>query len=71
MNQQQADEELHRLGETLESRFQEHARRMEEFKDRRDHENALRHEKEHLRFEDQQANLLRRKRMIVSTQLSG
>ncbi len=48
-----AQEELERLGESINERFKEHQQRMQAFKERRERENALRHEKEHLRFEDQ------------------
>lgn len=48
-----ANYELSRLGETIEAKFKEHNQRMVEFKQKRDRDNMLRHEKEHLRFEDQ------------------
>ena len=57
-----ANEELQRLGEEIEEKFKEHAQRMEEFKKKRDLENQKRHEKEHLRAEDQQRNIIRHKR---------
>jgi hypothetical protein len=39
---------------------------MEEFKQKRQKDNQLKHEKEQLRFVDQQKNLIRKKRQIVS-----
>ena len=47
-----AAEELRRLGETIEAKFKDHNARMEEFRQKRDRENMIRHEKEHLKFED-------------------
>jgi len=35
---------------------------MEEFRQKRDRENMIRHEKEHLKFEDQQRNIIRQKK---------
>ena len=47
-----ANEELERLQEDIQERFQEHQKRMKEFKKQRERDNFLKHEKEHLRFED-------------------
>ena len=60
--QQNALEELERLGESIQERFKEHHQRMEEFKQKREREFLLKHEREQLRFEDQQVNLMRQKR---------
>ncbi|TNV72720.1 hypothetical protein FGO68_gene6356 [Halteria grandinella] len=60
--QQQALDELERLGENIQERFKEHAQRMEEFKQKRERDFLLKHEREQLRFEDQQSNLQRQKR---------
>lgn len=57
-----AAEELRKLGETIEAKFKDHHARMEEFKQKRDRENMIRHEKEHLKFEDQQRNIVRQKK---------
>ena len=51
-NNNDAADELLRLGETIEAKFKEHNHRMQEFRQKRDRENLIRHEKEHLRFED-------------------
>jgi hypothetical protein len=51
--QQCAMEELERLGESIQERFKEHHHRMEEYKQKREREFLLKHEREQLRFEDQ------------------
>jgi len=45
---------MQRLSEDIEERFREHQKRMTQFKEKRHHDNLLKHEREHLKFEDQQ-----------------
>ena len=51
--------QIERLGEEIQEKFEEHAKRMDEFKQKRERDFILKHEREQLRFEDQQKNLER------------
>ena len=61
-NQTEAQLELERISQALDEKFREHAQRLEEKRAKQERENLLKHEREALRFEDQQQNLVRQKR---------